>query len=46
MAEPTYKELYSKQLVEEKKENPKVEFILDTTEEDVDWLRPKKEGNK
>ena len=41
---PTYEELYDKQLEAEKAENPEVDFLLDTNEEEVDWLRPKEEG--
>ena len=40
---PTHEELYKKQLKDEQKKNPKVDLIVDTTEEDVNWLRG---GNK
>lgn len=34
--------LYKKHLVNIKKEFPEVDFIIDTTKEDADWLKKKK----
>ena len=39
MAEPTYKELYEKQMRIEQAQDPEVIFLADTLEEDVDWLQ-------
>ena len=42
----TYKELYDKQMGIEKAQDPEVIFLVDTTREDVDWLRNMRKASK
>ena len=39
MAKLTYEELYKRQMEIEKARDPEVVFLVDTTEEDTNWLR-------